>query len=346
MARLLIPLLALVLGYGRHAPRRTGVLGRNILLGMLFGAAFMAGNALPQALPSGIQLIVPFSPAGPVDFTARVLVEKMRAQLGIPIVVENRPGANGAVAAAVVKGAAADGRTLLFMSSGFITISPHLDKNLPYDPWNDFVLVTSVAYIDAAMVVGARVPANNLKEFVELARASRPPLAFGSPGRGNPSHINIEQFKEAAKVDLLHVPYKGAAVVLTDVLAGQITGTFIGLSTALPYIRSGKLKVFGFIGKKRSAIAPDIPTFTEQGYSGIDIQAWTGILAPRNTHPETVKALATAVSRAVEQEDARAKLLSGGMTPWVLSGEEFASSVKLESDAYRKLITEKNIVGD
>jgi tripartite-type tricarboxylate transporter receptor subunit TctC len=271
---------------------------------------------------------------------------QMRAELGIPVLVENRPGANGAVAAVVVKNALPDGKILLFISSSMATISPHLDKNLPYDRLRDFAPVASVAYIDGVMVVGAKVSANNLKEFVQLARASRPPLVFGSPGTGNQSHINLEQFKDAAKIDLLHVPYKGAAIVLTEVLGGQITGTFIGVSTALPHIRSGKLKAFAVSGKKRSAIAPDIPTFEEQGYSGLDKQAWTGILAARNTRPEMVKALANAVSHAVEQDDTRAKLLSGGMTPWVVMGDEFGRSIRSESERYKNIIVQKNIAGE
>lgn len=317
-----------------------------IRFGLLFAATLAAGGAMAQALPPNIQLIVSFSPGGPVDFTARVLADRMRAGLGIPIVVENRAGANGAVAAVGVKNAPPDGKTLLFISSGMVTISPHLDKNLPYDSLRDFAHVASVAYIDGGMVVGAKVPANNLKEFVQLARASRPPLVFGSPGRGNHSHINLEQFKDAAKIDLLHVPYKGAAIVLTEILGGQITGTFIGVSTALPHIRAGRLKAFAASGTKRSAIAPEIPTFEEQGYSGLDIQAWTGILAPRNTRPEAVKALANAVSYTVEQEDTKAKLLSAGMMPWVVMGDEFERSIKSESERFKKIIAEKNIAGE
>ena len=317
-----------------------------ILFALLIAPTFAAGVAMAQASPPNIQLVVPFSPGGPVDFTARVLADRLRTVLGIPVVVENRPGANGAVAAVGVKNAAADGKTLLFASSGMVTIGPHMDKNLPYDPLRDFAHVASVAYIDGGMVVGAKVPANNLKEFVQLARASQPPLVFGSPGKGNHSHLNLEQLKDAAKIDLLHVPYKGAAIVLTQVLGEQIAGTFIGVSTALPHIRAGKLKALGVTGRKRTAIAPEIPTFEEQGYSGLDIQAWTGILAPRNTRQETAKALASAVLHAVEQKDTNAKLLSAGMTPWVVMGDEFERSIRSESEHFKKIITEKNIAGE
>lgn len=319
---------------------------RKIFFALLFAETLAAGGAMAQALPSNIQLIVPFSPGGPVDFTARVLADGMRAGLGIPIVVENRPGANGAVAAVGARNAPPDGKTLLFVSSGMVTISPQMDKNLPYDPLRDFAPVASVAYIDGGMVVGARIPANNLKEFVQLARASKPPLVFGSPGRGNHSHLNLEQLKDAAKIDLLHVPYKGAAMVLTEVLGGQITGTFIGVSTALPHIRAGRLKALGVTGSKRSAIAPEIPTFEEQGYSGLDIKAWTGVLAPGNTRPEMLKALGSAVLHAVDQKDTNAKLLAAGMTPWVVIRDEFERAIKNESEHFKKIIAEKNIAGE
>ncbi len=322
------------------------MIDRRMLLGSCFAAALAAGGAMAQALPSSMQIVVPFAPAGPVDFTARVLADKLRTQLGIPVVVDNRAGANGALAAVAVKNAPPDGRMLLFISSGILTISPHLDKNLPYDSVHDFALVTTVAYMSGVLVVGAKVAANNMKELVALARSSRVPLAFGSPGKGNPSDMNIYNLQDAAKIDLLHVHYKGAAPVLTDVLGGQITGTFIGLSTALPYIQSGKLKALGFIGKRRSAFAPDIPTFEEQGYTGIDIPAWMGILAPAHTRPELVKALANAVSNALKQEDTKARLLSGGMTPWVAVGDEFVRVVKIESDHWKKIILERNIAGE
>jgi tripartite-type tricarboxylate transporter receptor subunit TctC len=305
-----------------------------------------AGAASAQALPPGMQIIIPFAPAGPVDFTARVLADRLRAQLGIPVVADNRAGANGAVAAVAVKNAAPDGRMLLFFSSGMLTISPHLEKNLPYDALRDFALVTSGANIGGVLVVGPKVAAGNMQEFVALARASRAPLAFGSPGKGNPSDMNIYNLQDAAKIDLLHVYYKGAGPVLTDVLSGQIAGAFTGLSTAMPFIQSGRLKALGFIGKRRSELAPDIPTFEEQGYAGIDIQAWMGIMAPAAMRAETVTALADAVANAVKQEDTRARLHAGDMTPWVVRGDELLKVIREQSAHWKKLIAERNITAE
>ena len=314
---------------------------RALLLGVLTGTALLSPAAWAQ-LPRRIHIIVPF-PTGPIDFSARVLAESMRAQSGIPVIVENRPGANGTIAAVAVKQAAPDGEMLLFTSSGMLTISPHLYSRLPYDAAVDFVPVTTVSYSQAALTVAAGVPARNMKEFVELARAAHAPFAFGSAGTGNITHGYIELFKDAAKIDLLHVPYKGITLAFTDVLNGQITGAFINLSIALPHMRSGKVRVLGLVGTERSALAPDVPTLEEQGYAGIDFLSWTGLMAPRGTRPEIVNAVANAVSSALAPEPIKAKLLASGLTSWVLSAEEFSRSIKSESDRWKKLIAEKNI---
>jgi len=304
-------------------------------------------HAAAQALPSNIRLIVPFTPSGPVDYSARLLAEKLRTVLGIPVVAENRPGANGAIAAMAVKQAPPDGAMLLYTSSGMLTISPHLDKSLPYDALRDFVPVTTVVYADTALVVGTNVQAKNLKELVELAmKSSSKPLAFGSAGTGNITHGLLELFKESAKIDLLHVPYKGAGLAVVDVLSGQLTGMFIGLSLASPHVKSGKLRVLGVTGARRSALDPDVPTFSEQGYPGLDFVTWTGLMAPRNTPPETIKAIVAGVGRALGQEDTKAKLLSAGMTPSLLQGDEFTQAIRTESDSWKRLITEKHITGE
>ena len=312
-----------------------------LLLSALTGATLFSAAAWAQ-LPRRMHIIVPF-PSGPIDISARVLAESMRAQTGIPVIVENRPGANGTIAAIAVKQAAPDGEILLFTSSGMLTISPHLYSNLPYDAAVDFVPVTTVGYSQAALVVGASVPARDLKEFVELARTTRAPYAFGSAGTGNITHGYIELFKDAAKIDLLHVPYKGITLAFTDVLNGQITGAFINLSIALPHLRSGKVKVLGLVGTARSALAPEILTLGEQGYTGIDFLSWTGIMAPRGTRPEIVNAIANAVSSALAPEAVKAQLLASGLTSWVVSAEAFSRTIKSESERWKKLIAEKNI---
>lgn len=313
-----------------------------LLFSVLTGVTLLPFGASAQ-LPPKLRLIVPFPPSGTIDFAARVLAESMRAQSGIPVIVENRPGGNGAVAALAVKQAAPDGETLFFTSSGTLTINPHLYSNLPYDVEGDFVPVTTVSYSQAALVVGASVPARNLKEFVEFARNARPLLAIGSGGTGNITHLYIELFKDAAKIDLLHVPYKGTVPAFTEVLSGQITGTFTTFNVALPQIRAGKVKALGITGTKRTPLVPDVPTFEEEGYTGIDFISWTGIIVRRGTRPEIVNAIANLVSSALAPEAAKAKMFSGDATVFLLPAKEFARVIKSDSDRWKKLISAKNI---
>lgn len=311
---------------------------------LIFIAAMGLAAAAPaQTLPSTIRIFVPFTPSGPVDFMGRVLADGLRAQLKSVVVVENRPGANGAVAMAALKQAPLDGGTLLFVSSGMITFSPHFEKALPYDPVRDLAPVASVAYADVGLVAANNVPANNLREFIALARSSAKPLAMGSAGTGNITHAYIELLKGAAGVDLLHVPYKGASPALSDVMGGQIAGMFIALSTALPSVKAGKVKALAVVGNKRSAIAPEIPTLTEQGFPGVEILPWFGLMAPAGLPPETIGALARAVKRAVDTDETRKKLLAAGATPWVLSGDDFSRMIRTESDTWQRLIAERKM---
>lgn len=313
---------------------------------MAAAAALLFAAAAPaQKLPASVRLIIPFTPGGPVDFIGRVLADGLRPQLGNAVVVDNRPGANGAVGVAAVKQSAPDGGTLLFVSSGMITFSPHYEKNLPYDPARDLVPVVNVAYTDIGFIVGGGVPASNLRELITLARSSPKPLAMGSAGTGNITHAYLELLKDAAKVDFLHVPYKGAAPSLADVMGGQISGMFIGLSTALPAAKAGKVKVLAVIGR-RSAIAPEIPTITEQGYPGMEIFPWFAVMAPPGIAPETKAAIAAAAARALESEEIKSRLLNAGHTPWVLSGDAFTRMIQAESETWKKLITERGLSGN
>jgi tripartite-type tricarboxylate transporter receptor subunit TctC len=226
-----------------------------------------------------------------------------------------------------------------------LTISPHIEKDLPYDT-GDFTPLAPISYVDVVLAIGAHVPAKNLKEFIELARRSNPPLAIGSFGIGNVSHGWLELFKEAAKVNLLHVPYKGAAPAFAEVLAGRLAGTFPAFSIAMPHLKSGKVIPLGVIGNSRSPMAPEIPTLAEQGYPGIDFLTWNALMGPRNMPPELVAAIRTSVATALKSDPVRAKLLEAGITPWMISADEFSSSVASERERWRKLIVEKKIFGD
>ncbi len=306
------------------------------------GLAFTPG-AHGQTLPATIKVLLPFPPGGLSDTIGRLVSEGLRTQLKRTVVPENRPGANGAVAVNILKQSDPDGGTLLIVSSGMITFSPHFEKTLSYDPSRDLTPVVSVAYADMALVVANNVPASSLREFIALARSSAIPLAMGSAGTGNSTHAYIELLKDSAKVNFLHVPYKGTSPALIDVMAGRVAGMFIGLSTALPAAKAGKVKILAVVGGRRSSFAPEIRTLTEQGFPGVEILPWFGLMAPRGISPETKDALATAVTRAFDTDEMKARLISAGDTRWVLSGQEFQKMIQTESDTWRKLVMEKNM---
>jgi tripartite-type tricarboxylate transporter receptor subunit TctC len=275
-----------------------------------------------------------------------VLAEGMRVQLGVPVIVDNRTGANGSIAAVAVKNAPPDGANLLVATSGMLTISPHIEKDLAYDPANDFTVLAPISYVDVALVIGSHVPAKNLKEFIQLARNAPKPLSFGSFGIGNVSHGWIELFKGIAGVNILHVPYKGAAPAFADVLAGRLDGTFPAFSIAMPQIKAGKVTVLGVVGNKRSPVAPEFPTLAEQGYPGIDFLTWNALMGPKNMPADVTSAVRNAVQAALKSEDVRQKLLAAGITPWLIPVSELQATVKSEHDRWRQLIVEKKIFGE
>ena len=312
------------------------------LLFLSIALAFASGVS-GQTLPATIKVLLPFPPGGLSDTIGRFVVEGLRTQLKRTVVPETRPGANGGVAINVLKQSAPDGGTLLIVSSGMITFSPHFEKSLSYDPARDLVPIVSVAYGDMALAVANNVPASNLREFIALARSSAKPLAMGSAGTGNSTHAYIELLKDSAKVNFLHVPYKGTSPALVDVMGGQLAGMFIGLSNVLPAAKAGKVKILAVAGKRRSALAPDIPTITEQGFPGVEILPWFGLMAPQGISPETKSALAAAVTRAFDTDEMKARLFAIGAAPEVLSGPELLQMIRTESDTWRKLITDKKL---
>lgn len=326
--------------WSRHLDGMTMDIDLRVPRLFLLGAALVAGSAIAQGMPSKIRFVVPFAATGPTDLSARVLAEKLRAQLGIPVIVENRPSANGTIAAGMVKQAAPDGETLLYTSSGMLTITPHIEKSLPYDAFTDFEPVTVTCYVDVLFVTGSNVPGGSVKDFISSARSSKPSLSIASSGNGSLLHGYFELLKDAGKVELLHVPYKGAGPAFADVLSGQVNGIFVTFSLALPHVRSGKLKAFGVVGTKRSALAPEIPTFEEQGYPGFPV-GWNGILAPKGTSLKVITALAVAMAAALETEEVRTKLIASGMTTWIVPGDEFARTMRSESDRWKKLLGDK-----
>ena len=314
----------------------------SIALGCLLAAS--AGTAAYGQGGRPVRMIVPFAAGGPADFVARTLAGQLGAPLGATVIVENRPGANGAIAAQAVSKAEPDGTTLLFATSGMLTISPILEKNLPYDPLRDLVPVSRAVANGTAMIVGASVPASNLQEFIAYARSRKEPLAFGSAGNGNILHLYLELFKEATKLDITHVPYKGIAPAMTDVIGGQIAGAFADLPIALPQIRAGKVKALGMVGTQRSSAAPEIPTLAEQGVAGVDGVSWFGVLAPAKTTAAEARRLADAIAKALSEPDARQKLQSVGSEPAPSTPDEMVKLIRGDQARWAKVIADRKII--
>ncbi len=301
------------------------------------------GSTHAQQKPTRLLI---FAAGGPVDFVGRILAAKLSPLLGAPVVVEPRPGANGVIAAQAVANAEPDGSTLLLTSSGLFTITPTLTKDLPYDTDRDFVPVSRIVVNATAFVVGASTPANNVREFVEFANSRKEPLAFGSPGIGNIGHLWIETFKAATKLNLTHVPYKGIAPVVIDVIGGRVAGTFGDMPALLSHIKGGKLKALGLVGTKRNSTAPDIPTIHEQGFPGVDALSWYGVLAPAKTPPAVVARIAEALARALADADLKEKLAASGVESAWSTADELRQVIQNDRARLAKIIVEQKIVAE
>lgn len=287
-----------------------------------------------------------FAAGGPVDFVGRVLAAKLSPLLGSPVVVEPRPGANGVIAAQAVANAEPDGTTLLLTSSGLFTITPTLTKDLPYDTDRDFAPVARIVVNATACVVSVSLPANNVREFVAYANSQKELLAFGSPGIGNIGHLWIEQFKAATKLNLTHVPYKGIAPVLIDILGGRVAAGFGDMPALLSHIKAGKLKALGLVGNKRNSAAPDIPTIDEQGYPGVDALSWYGVLAPVKTPPAVVAKLAEALARALADPELKERLAASGVESAWSTADELRQVIQSDRARLAKIIVERKIVAE
>ena len=279
---------------------------------------------------------------GPTDIYGRLAAEALRTNLKVNVVTENHAGGNGAVGVNILKQGPADASNLLFASSGMITFYPLIDKSIPYDPIKDLVPIVCIAQTEIGVIVSKNIQANNLKELVALAKSSATPLSFGSAGKGNILHAYIELLKDVANVDLLHVPYKGATPAFTDVLGGQISGMFISVGLAKPSVQAGKVKMIAVVGR-RSALLPDVPTISEQGFAGLEILPWFAIMGPRGISQTNISRIAESISKSFETEDYKKRLTEAGAVPLVLSGQNFTNMINAETAIWSKLIKEKNI---
>ena len=299
--------------------------------------AFAVQGALAQGYPSKpIHLIVPFPPGGPTDIVGRLVAQKLSEGFGQPVVVDNRPGAGGTVGSTAAAKAAADGYTLLYGSTSTLAIAPSLYHDLAYDPRSAFAPISLVSRGAIIAAVNAQVPARTLQEFIALAKKTPGTLSYASAGSGTPPHLAAELFKSIAVVDLLHVPYKGGAPAINDLVGGQVQAIFEGQVVLLPHIKSGRVRALAITGAKRDAALPDVPTFAQAGLPQYDAYFWSGLVAPGGTPADIVGKLAVLV-RALNTAEVREALLRQGLAPAGTTPAEFAAFIGSEVERWGRV---------
>jgi tripartite-type tricarboxylate transporter receptor subunit TctC len=289
-----------------------------------------------------VRLIVPYAAGGTGDIVARVLAEKLTGPLGQSVVVENRPGATGAIGTQAVATAAPDGHTLLVGQTGEIAITPHWSKGLGYDPDKDLVPVTLATVVPLALVVPGKASYSTVAEMLNASRSRG--LSFASAGTATPGHFAGELLKLKTRSNLTHVPYKGAGPALNDILGGHVDLFFSGFPAAIPHVKTGAVKLIAVSSAKRSAAAPDVPTVAEAAaIPDFSMTLWQGVFAPRGTPKEVVARLNTEINRILEQPDVKAKLMAAGADPSPLSADQFAAFVKAENAKFQQIIKDAGL---
>ena len=299
-----------------------------------------AGQALAQAFPNKpIRVVVPYAPGGATDIMGRVVAQRLGEIVGQQVLVDNRPGANTGIGAEAVAKAPPDGYTLMFTNDATFVLNPALFATLPYNMARDFVPVATVAYLNLALVVAANLPVNNFAELVAWTKVKSGSISYGSYGVGSQAHLMGEMFKKLYAIDMVHVPYKGSAPAVADVIGGQVVFTFPAIPTVQGFIKSGRVKVLAISGDKRSPLLPEVPTFTEVGAKDMDIGAWYGFFAPAGTPREVVARLNAAVAGMLtNQEFVDKQLAPQGMLPMNLSADQVAALMKSESERMTRIV--------
>ena len=293
--------------------------------------ASLATVAQAQAWPSKpIKWVVPFAPGGTTDILARTVGEKLSVAFGVPVIIENKPGAGGGVGAEFTAKSAPDGYTIMGGTISTHAINASLYKDLQYDPVKDFVPVMLIARVPNMLVVNPNVPAKNVAELIALLKKNPGKYTFASSGNGTSQHLSGELFKTMTGVDMQHIPYKGSPPALQDVVGGSVSMTFDNITTAWPLARNGNLRAIAVTTAKRSSIAPDVPTLAESGLPGYEVGSWQGVFAPAGTPPEIVKRLNAEMVKIVNMPDVKEKLTALGAEPVGNTPEEFSAMVKAE----------------
>ncbi|CAN7771013.1 tripartite tricarboxylate transporter substrate binding protein [Pseudorhodoferax sp. LjRoot39] len=306
----------------------------------------VTSTAAAQDFPKAgkpIRIVVGFAAGGPTDTQARALALEMGKILAVPTIVENKPGVSGGIGAVEVARAHPDGHTLMYISDGVVTQNPHTLRSVPYDALRDFTPIAQLTAGGVVLVMHPSVPANTPQEFIAYGKAHPGKLAYASFGAGTISHIYGEVLRQNTGIDIVHVPYKGSADALKDLLAGRVQIMFDSPSTAMQYAKDGRLKILGSAGEKRRALMPDTPTLLEQGLPGFEIRGWNGLFAPAGMSPQVLQKLHAAVAQASRTATFQSLLATLAFDPVDETPAQFASVVQRDFDRWGSYIRRTGI---
>jgi len=309
-----------------------------LTLGLVLSGAPALAQATADFPTRAIRIVVPFPAGGATDIAARLIAERMTAGWKQPVTVDNRPGAGGNIGSDVVAKSAPDGYTLIMGVTGSHAINTSLYAHMPYDPVKDFEPITQVAVVPNVIVVHPSVPARTLPELVALAKREPGKLNYASLGSGTAAHLTMEMFKATAGIDLTHIPYKGSAPAVADLIAGQVQVMVDGLPSALPHVKAGKLRALAVTSAHRSPAAPELPTIAESGYAGFSADAWSGLFAPRGTPKSIVDKLALETQRILKLPEVKQRLADLGAEAVGSTPAEFAEHVRTEIDKWARVV--------
>jgi tripartite-type tricarboxylate transporter receptor subunit TctC len=304
------------------------------LLGVLLAAFALSSLAQDRT----IKIQVPFAPGGGTDILTRIIAPKLGDRLGQPVIVENRPGAGGAIAARYTAAAAPDGQIIMMGTISEIAINPHVNPKIGYDIWKDFAMITSVAYTPMTVVVHPSVQAKSIQDLIALARAKPGSLNYGSAGTGSGAHMGAELFRYLTKANLTHVPYKGVGPAVADTVAGQVQMTFTTVPSVVNFIRNNQLRALAVASAKRAPQLPDVPTFVESGVPEYLMDYWYCLVAPAATPKDVQTRLNGAIRDVMKMPEIVASLDKSGLIPLTMTADEFAAYVKKENERWAAVV--------
>jgi tripartite-type tricarboxylate transporter receptor subunit TctC len=316
------------------------------LVGFLIAASLISVplSGAAQSYPSKpIRIVLGYSTGGTADNLGRMITEKLTAALGQSVLIDNRPGASGNIAAQIVSKAPPDGYTLLFGNTGELSINPHLMKEMGFNPVADFMPVVLIHNVPLGLIVSAQSPYTSFKDFLERARREPGKITFANSGNGTPAHLAVEMLMIKTGVKMVHVPYKGAAPAMVDLLGGRIDAYFLGLPGVMPHVRGGRVRLLAVSTAERASGTPDTPTVAEHGVPGFNFSLWGGFLAPAGTPDEIVVRLNREVLRVLTQPDVRAQMAAQGSEVIRTTPQEFGRFIQQESKKYADIIKGGNL---